>query len=205
MSHKRTSTARRPIKKGGKFFPAFCNILGTLILVVVILVSVPLAVPRFLGYDAYNVITGSMEPTIPVGSVVYVERVEPESVLPDDIIAFYREDEVVTHRAVENHYLYDEIVTKGDANVSNDINPVKYSEFIGKVRWHFPLVGNYLSVYSSQVTKIYLLCLAACGVLFNILANRIRVHQDEKFREQLERYDRRQAAKINAEIEKIKK
>ena len=205
MSHKRTSTARRPIKKGGKFFPAFCNILGTLILVVVILVSVPLAVPRFLGYDAYNVITGSMEPTIPVGSVVYVERVEPDSVLPDEIIAFYREDEVVTHRAVENHYLYDEIVTKGDANASNDINPVKYSEFIGKVRWHFPLVGNYLSVYSSQVTKIYLLCLAACGVLFNILANRIRVHQDEKFREQLERYDRRQAAKINAEIEKIKK
>ena len=205
MSHKRTSTARRPIKKGGKFFPAFCNILGTLILVVVILVSVPLAVPRFLGYDAYNVITGSMEPTIPVGSVVYVERVEPDSVLPDEIIAFYREDEVVTHRAVENHYLYDEIVTKGDANASNDINPVKYSEFIGKVRWHFPLVGNYLSVYSSQVTKIYLRCLAACGVLFNILANRIRVHRDEKFREQLERYDRRQAAKINAEIEKIKK
>ena len=205
MSHKRTSTARRPIKKGGKFFPAFCNILGTLILVVVILVSVPLAVPRFLGYEAYNVITGSMEPTIPVGSVVYVERVEPESVLPDDIIAFYREDEVVTHRAVENHYLYDEIVTKGDANESNDINPVKYGEFIGKVRWHFPLVGNYLSVYSSQVTKLYLLCLAACGVLFNILANRIRVHQDEKFREQLERYDRRQTAKMNAEIEKLKK
>lgn len=204
-AHERTSSSRRPKRKGGKFIPALCNVIGTLLLLGVIAVSLPLALPRFLGYEPYNVVTGSMEPTIPIGSVIYVEYVDPETVQAGDIIAFNKDDVVVTHRAVENHYLYDEIITKGDANENNDIDPVEYRNFIGKVKWHFPVVGNYLSIYSSQVTKLYLLCLAACGVMFNILAGRMRVRQQEKFREKLERYDRRQTARMNEEIEKIRR
>ena len=201
----RTSSSRRPIKKGGMFIPALCNIIGTLLIVVVIAASLPLAIPHLLGYEAYNVVSGSMEPTLPVGSVIYVEAVDPQSANTGDIIAFYNNGTVVTHRVVENHYFYDEIVTKGDANDKEDINPVKYNQFIGRVKYHFPFLGNYLMVYSNQITKVYLIVLAFCGVMFNVLAGRMRVHAEEKFREQVERWERRQAARNKAELEQIRK
>ena len=37
----RTSTSRRPIKKGGMFIPALCNIIGTLLLIAVIATTIP--------------------------------------------------------------------------------------------------------------------------------------------------------------------
>lgn len=205
MASSRTSSSRRPIKKGGMFLPALCNIIGTLILVAVIATSLPLAIPRFLGYEAYNVESGSMAPTIPIGSVVYVEGVEPEAVNPGDIIAFYSNGVVVTHRAVENHYFYDEIVTKGDANEKEDINPVAYDQLIGRVRWHIPVLGNYLMVYSNPITKYYLLAIAFCGVMFNMLAGVFRRRAEERFRIQVERWEKRQAARGKAELEEIRK
>ena len=205
MASSRTSSSRRPIKKGGMFLPALCNIIGTLILVAVIATSIPLALPRFLGYEAYNVESGSMAPSIPIGSVVYVEGGEPAAVNPGDVIIFYSNGVVVTHRVVENHYLYDEIVTKGDANEKEDITPVPYDQVIGRVKWHFPLLGNYLSVYSNPITKYYLLAIAFCGVMFNMLAGVFRRRAEERFRIQVERWEKRQAARGKAELEEIRK
>ena len=36
--------------------------------------------------------------------------------------------------------------------------------------------------------------LAFCGVMFNVLAGRMRAHAEEKFRIQVEQWERRQAA-----------
>ena len=205
MAKSRTSSSRRPVKKGGKFFPALCNIIGTLILITVIATSIPLAIPSLLGYEAFNVESGSMEPALPVGSVIYVEHIEPEKAQTGDIIVFFNDGAVITHRVVENHYFFDEIITKGDANEINDINPVKYKDVIGRVKYHIPYLGNYLMIYSNPVTKIYLLVLAFCGVMFNILAGQLRRRAEEKFRIELEKWERRQAAKRREEMEAIRK
>ena len=205
MSENRTSSSRRPIKKGGMLIPALCNVIGTLILIAVIATSVPLAVPTLLGYEIYNVTSGSMEPTLPVGSVIYVEHVKPESIQSGDIIAYYVDAAVVTHRVVENRFVEGVFVTKGDANDMEDIGNTRYRDFIGVVKYHFPFLGNYLMIYSNPITKIYLMILAFCGVMFNILAGRMRRRAEEKFREQVERWERRQAARSKAELEQIRK
>ncbi len=205
MSENRTSSSRRPIKKGGMLIPALCNVIGTLILIAVIATSVPLAVPTLLGYEIYNVTSGSMEPTLPVGSVIYVEHVKPESIQSGDIIAYYVDAVVVTHRVVENRFVEGVFVTKGDANEMEDIGNTRYRDFIGVVKYHFPFLGNYLMIYSNPITKIYLMILAFCGVMFNILAGRMRRRAEEKFREQVERWERRQAARSRAELEQIRK
>ena len=57
-------------KKGGGILPAVCNILGTLILFSVILLCIPVTLPKLFGYQIYDVVSGSMEPEIPVGSVI---------------------------------------------------------------------------------------------------------------------------------------
>ena len=205
MSNNRTSSSRRPIKKGGMLIPALCNVIGTLILIAVIATSVPLAVPTLLGYEIYNVTSGSMEPTLPVGSVIYVEHVKPETIQSGDIIAYYVDAVVVTHRVVENRFVEGVFVTKGDANEMEDIGNTRYRDFIGVVKYHFPFLGNYLMIYSNPITKIYLMILAFCGVMFNILAGRMRRRAEEKFREQVERWERWQAARSKAELEQIRK
>ena len=202
---KTSSANRRPEKKGGKFFPALCNIIGTLLLLLVIAVSLPLALPRFLGYEAYHVETGSMEPAIPVGSLVYVDPVSPETLEPGDVVAFRSGETVITHRVVENHYFYNELITKGDANAKEDINPVRYDEVVGRVTVHFPVLGRFLSVYTLPVSKVYLLALAACGVMLNVLAGRIRTRHEQKFQEALEEYDRRRAKKARTDLDKVYK
>ena len=187
------------------FIPALCNVIGTLILIAVIATSIPLAIPALLGYEIYNVTSGSMEPTLPVGSVIYVKPVEPETVQSGYIIAYDVDGVVVTHRVVENRIVEGEFVTKGDANEMEDFSNTRYGDLIGVVKYHFPYLGNYLMIYSNQITKVYLMVLAFCGVMFNILAGQMRRRAEEKFREQVERWERRQAARNKAELEQIRK
>ena len=86
-----------------------------------------------------------------------------------------------------------------------DFSDVNYSDFIGRVKYNFPYLGNYLMIYSKPSTKVYLRVLAFCGVMFNILAGQMRRRAEEKFREEVERWERRQVARSRAEIAQIRK
>lgn len=90
MSKNNDTSAYRSGRKGGKFFPALCSVLGTLILVSVIAVCIPITVPKLMGYEIYDIVSGSMEPEIPVGSVIYVKAAAPEDIQEGDVIAFRR-------------------------------------------------------------------------------------------------------------------
>lgn len=59
---------------------AALRILGTFLLVLVVAACLPLTAPRLLGYQIYSVISGSMEPAIPTGSLVYIQGCEPAEV-----------------------------------------------------------------------------------------------------------------------------
>ena len=74
-----------------------------IITVVAVLVALLMLVPSLLGYQRYVIESGSMEPELPVGSVVYSEATDSEDLNVGDIITFeppreYEVDEVVTHR-----------------------------------------------------------------------------------------------------------
>ena len=160
--------------KGGKFIPALCNVVGTLILLSVIVTCLPATVPRLLGYEVYNVVSGSMQPKIPVGSMIFVKPADPGTLKEGDIIAFHSQDSVITHRVVKNNEVEGKFTTKGDANAGEDMNDVPYDAVIGEVTYHCPLLGELLWVYTSTVGKAYAVCFAACGAMFNILAGRMR-------------------------------
>ena len=59
---------------------AICSALGSFLLIALIALCLPLTAPKAFGYHIYTVISGSMEPAVPVGSLVYIESVEPEDV-----------------------------------------------------------------------------------------------------------------------------
>lgn len=159
--------------------PALCSLLGTLILIGVIAAFLPLTLPKLLGYQVYEVVSGSMEPEIPVGSAIFVKEKEPKDIEEGDIIAFVRRDSVVTHRVEKNQYVEGTFITKGDANSREDAVPVNYESLIGRVEWHLPVIGIVMSLLASTVGKLYAGILAACGLMFYMLAGSMKKRQKE--------------------------
>ena len=179
--------SQRDIKKEhkrGKLLPALCRISGIILVILVLAFAAALVVPQLFGYEAYNIMSGSMEPEITTGSIIYVKYAEPSEIKEGEIIVFDRsiqEDEellptefVVAHRVVENRSIEGQFVTKGDANDTEDMLTVPYSAVRGTVAVDIPMLGEFMAIYTTLPGKICLLGIALCGVLLNILATRLK-------------------------------
>ena len=103
------------------------------------------AFPAAVGADyALTVQSGSMEPAIQTGSVVFVKDVPAERVEEGDVIT-YSDDggNFITHRVIERHTTDTSVrfITKGDANENADHEPVYRSNLVGVVMFNIPLIG----------------------------------------------------------------
>ena len=162
-------------KKSGKILSA----VGTILIILVILLCSLMVLPGILGYHTYHVLSGSMEPKMPVGSLIYVQESAPEDVEKEDIIAFYSSLEdsgIITHRVVENNIVSGTFETKGDANEKADPMSVSYDNYIGKVVFTIPWMGKVLTCMTSLYGKVA----AACIVLLGAVLNFIGLKQKEK-------------------------
>ena len=94
-------------------------------------------VPSIGGYAPLIVLTGSMEPEIKSGDLIFVKQADPSQVKVDDVIAFFDPDgngtSILTHRVKEvyeeNGTLY--FRTQGDANNAMDRLPVAADKIVG--------------------------------------------------------------------------
>lgn len=102
-------------------------------------------VPRVVGWEPRVVLTGSMEPVLRPGDVVLVApvTVSPKELPPGRVLLVddpERPAGTYLHRLVR----YDEaglLVTRGDANASEDNPAVAPGRVLGQVRLAVPLVG----------------------------------------------------------------
>ena len=163
------------------------DILGTLIMAAAVILCLVLAVPRFAGVQTYIVVSGSMEPAIPVGSLVYSRETEPQTLEPGDVIVFYSTDAAessggsadgsavpITHRVVENHTDEGEIITKGDANAANDLFPTAYANVEGKVVLHIPKLGFLAAPVATMGGKIAVMMVIVAGYLLTEAGSRMK-------------------------------
>ena len=119
---------------------------------IVVLLAVALVGVRLIGLEPYVVLSGSMEPTYHVGSLIYVKSVDYKDLKVGDPITYMvSQDTVVTHRIIE--VLVDEedpntlrYFTQGDANSVADGTSVHYKNIIGKPVFSIPYLG-YVSNY----------------------------------------------------------
>ena len=158
-----------------------CSAIGTVLLIVLILACLPLTLPKAFGYQMYTVISGSMEPALPVGSLVYVKYQEPESIEKKDIIAFYGSNDsssIITHRVVYNKKLSGEFVTKGDANKEKDMNPISYNQYMGKVVLMIPVIGGVAQTLTTGSGKLVLFSFIGLILLLEIVGNIIQKRHD---------------------------
>lgn len=162
---------------------AGCNALGIFLLIAVVAICLPLTLPKAFGYHIYTVISGSMEPAIMTGSLVYIQECAPEDMQEGDIIAFYGAKDqasIITHRVVENRVLMGEFITKGDANNTQDMNPIPYGNFIGRVTRVIPSVGGIAQVLTSLPGKITAGCIIAASILLQMLGSFLAKRSEQK-------------------------
>ena len=117
-----------------------------------LLIVVPAVLP-VLGRHMYVVRGGSMEPAIPLGSIVVVHAMDPAAVKVGEVITYQTAaGTVVTHRvtAIEPGTELS-FQTKGDASTSDDPSPIPASEIVGSVEYALPGVGILVAVLGSPM------------------------------------------------------
>lgn len=133
--------------------------------------AVAFGAARFIGLTPYAVLSGSMEPEFPVGSLIYVRSVDPADVRPGDAITFRLDSgTLVTHEVFKVDGQAREFCTRGIANVdgqgniSPDAAPVPWSSLVGRVVACVPLLG-YVNVFVTQPPGVFVVISAAAVVV----------------------------------------
>lgn len=141
--------------------------VGNILIFLVILACLPIVLPKLFGFQAYNVISGSMEPEIKVGSIVYVKQVPFDEIEKGDVIAFESGASVVTHRVQDIDVANKLFTTKGDANNTADFTPVAYTNVLGEAHLYCPFFGYVAAWLSEPIGKIVAVIMLLVGVVLS--------------------------------------
>lgn len=106
-------------------------------------------------YEPIAVLSNSMNPVFYRGDVVIYRKVDNnklKNIKKYNIIIYSKDGQAVVHRVVEKYIKDGEtyFITKGDANISNDLNPVSESQVIGVYQLSIKYIG-YPSVWLNQI------------------------------------------------------
>ena len=108
--------------------------------------------PNYFGYTVFEVASGSMEPTLYINDVILID-ITKDNLKLNDIIAFYNDNAIITHRIV---FIDGDILTvKGDNNNTIDV-PINRGQVIGKVIKVFPKFGIWKKIITEPKILIFI-------------------------------------------------
>jgi signal peptidase len=140
------------------------------------------------NYKIFTVQSGSMEPAIHTGSLIFVKPLADYSV--GDIVTKKTDDPkmTVTHRVVTKEEIDGQTVfeTKGDANDSSDGEKFGKDMIIGKKFLTIPFLGYLTSYAKTQAGIILIIIIPAIIIIydeFNKIAAEIKKIRQKKIEE----------------------
>jgi signal peptidase len=136
--------------------------------------AVAYAALAVVGYKPVAVYSGSMEPKIPVGGLVFDRAIPAREVRVGDVITFtdpYVKGRLVTHRVIDVLHTPHGLAyrTKGDANPRRDPWTIRLAGQVGRVSFGVPVAGYVLYYAHTREVRGALICLAAAFLLFGML------------------------------------
>lgn len=172
---------------------ALCVVFVPLLLINVTLIvksyTSPDKVPDFLGYKPFIVLSGSMEPSIMTGDMVFVKETDPDSLKVGDVIAYKSGSAVVTHRIVEVKSENGETryVTQGDANNAADQGMVKPADVEGIYQRRIAGAGN-LAMFMQTTTGmiLFVVCPLVLFVLWDVIRRQLESRKEVSRTKELE-------------------
>lgn len=180
MIESRTSLFKKYIEIGGKqrivkSVIKVLNIAVSVLIALFFLLAVLLVGVRFAGLQIFTVLSGSMEPTFHIGSVIYVKDVEPNTLQAGDAITFtLAEGTVATHRIIEviqdeNNPNIVRFRTQGDANNTADGTLVEAGDIIGKAVFTIPYLGYLATYIQTESGRYAAICASAVLIFMSII------------------------------------
>ncbi|MDH6280825.1 signal peptidase I [Prescottella agglutinans] len=147
------------------------SVVSWLLLIAMVgILALTIVIPRLTGSTPYTVLTSSMEPTYPPGTLIVVKPQDQQSLQVGDAITYQWESgkpEVVTHRIVTVQRTSDgelRFTTQGDNNSAPDPRPVVPEQVRGKVWYAVPYVG-YVNNFITGKQRSVLLAMVVGGLL----------------------------------------
>lgn len=133
-----------------------------------VLSIIAFALMMLLGLRPEIIISGSMEPTIPTGSLAFARSVDADVVKEQDIVTVPRNfgDGLVTHRVVgiDSSSNGTTLLTlRGDANDAADPQPYEV-QTVGLVAFHLPYVGFLARVLQTGYGIVGLALVSLCFI-----------------------------------------
>ncbi len=156
----RTRTLERaPRPKPGPVTRLLTGAASLVALAVAIVFLLAAVGPQTGLYGTFTVVSGSMEPSIPTGSLVVVLPVDPVAIRVGDVITYTSPDApypTLTHRVLSIIQTSQGVAfqTKGDANLTLDPFEVSYARKGGRVVLAVPWLGYLMAAIGTNTAHI---------------------------------------------------
>ncbi len=141
------SPAKEAPKERSLLYYMGVGLSAALLLIVIGLGVAIIVIPKISGSLPLTVLTSSMEPGLPPGTLVIVRPIAPDDIVIGDAITYQirsGEPEVITHRVIEINTSTDgtrSFILKGDNNSDPDSEAVLPLQVKGEVWYSIPYVG----------------------------------------------------------------
>ena len=119
----------------------------------------PNKIADFMGYKPFIVLSGSMESNINIGDLVIVKETNVSDIKKEDIIAFRKDDIVITHRVIDTVEKDGSIYfkTKGDNNNTADEALVSENDLEGKYVFKIAGLGSVLLFFAKPLGMLIII------------------------------------------------
>lgn len=144
------------------------------VLVATALLLAAVLVPRVAGATPYTVLTGSMKPDLPPGTLVVARPVAPDEIGIGSVVTYQvssGQPVVVTHRVVSQGIGQDGqpvFLTQGDANDAPDETWVQVAQVRGEVWYAVPYLGYLSELFSQSQRELGVSLVAGTLLLYAI-------------------------------------
>lgn len=145
-------------------------VTAAVLVILLAIAAAAIVVPALTGSTTLTVLTSSMEPHLPPGTMVVVRPTKVADIEPGMVVTYQLESGkplLVTHRVVQR--LMDAegkplFITQGDANPQPDPTPVREVQIRGTVWYAIPYLGWVANAIGGDVRTI-LVAVAVIGLL----------------------------------------
>ncbi len=169
----------------GRVFSAIWRVMLILLAAVLAISACTLAydkfvkkskIPSVFGYSVLIVASPSMTGAIEEGDAIIIKKSDSYAV--GDVITYFPADEnfSVTHRIVRMEG--DKFYTKGDANQSEDPDPVLIEQIAGKVAVKLDKVGYFIEWLKSPIGMIFAATFIVLLILIIVIEDKRRGKTD---------------------------
>lgn len=184
----------------GKALKLIMNIIQNLLITIGVLVILTFVAPRIFGIHPFIVLSGSMENEIKTGAVAYADtKAKVEDVKIGDIIVFKVGESQVTHRviAINDNNTF---TTKGDANATEDLAPVKFEDFGGQTIFSIPYLGYVLQSLQTRTGIFVVLVTIGLNILYFIFSPEDEKKKNKKEKNKVKNKDENEKEHKNEDV-----